>query len=74
VRAYARMGGQSILLGIVGAGASTGILLLRNRLPVPLLAVLSHAALTSIVLSVASSDALASRTPWLLGKVCIFRP
>lgn len=66
------MGGLSIVTGSAATLTAAGAYLLRHHLPAPAVAVLVHAALSGFIVSIASSDALYARTPWILGKVICF--
>jgi hypothetical protein len=63
------MGGLSIVTGGIATLTATSAYLLRKQLPLPLLVVLAHAAVTGFAISASSCDALCDNTTWLLGKV-----
>jgi hypothetical protein len=64
------MGGLSLVAGSLASATAVSAVVFRSRLPVPLLFVLGHAALTGWIISVSSSDYFGNRTAGLLGKVC----
>lgn len=63
------MGGLSIVTGSAATLTAAGTYLLRHHLPAPAVAALIHAAISGFIVSIASSDALYAKTPWILGKV-----
>lgn len=63
------MGGLSIVAGSLASAAAVSAVLLRGSLPVPVLFLLGHAALTGCFIAASASDTFGERTSGLLGKV-----
>lgn len=63
------MGGLTIVVGAAAIGFGSMGYAFRRALPAPALVLLGQAAVTGMLISIASSNSLCDRTTWLLGKV-----